>query len=123
MHNCVIFGLFVNLADPFRAEVLAPAMSIHEAGLLSPAYPFPVHGATRDDPQEAFAALYPLLEASMAIAHAEPHHLPERLEFYRQWYCRTLDKAPATEVHDDASTAPITLSELDHYHMICAGTW
>jgi HNH endonuclease len=122
-HNCIILGLFVDVGDAFRAEVLAPTMSIYEAGLLSPAYPFPVHPVTLGLLQEGFAALYPLLEASVAIAHGEPHYLRERLESYRQWYRRSLEDTPAVEAHDGASISPVTLPQLDSYHVVRPGLW
>jgi hypothetical protein len=98
-------------------------MSIDEAALLSPAYPFPVHGATLGLLQEGFAALYPLLEASVAIAHGAPHHLAERLESYRLWYRQTLQEPPAPEAHDNTGRVSVTLPELDNYRMIRPGLW
>jgi 5-methylcytosine-specific restriction endonuclease McrA len=121
-HNCIILGLFVDVADAFRADVITPIMPLYSVALLSPAYPFPVQDPTLAYLQDAFIALYPLLEAAVAIAHAEPHYLLERLESYRQWYRRSLEKPPATEV-DGASAGPLTLPELDSYHMIRPGLW
>jgi len=122
-HNCVFLGLFVDVGDAFRAEVLTPTMSLDEVGLLSPAYPFPVHGATLGVLQEGFAALYPLLEASVAIAHGESHHLLERLESYRQWYRRSFQESPTVKAHDGTSVAAMTLPKLESYQMIRPGLW
>jgi hypothetical protein len=121
--SCVMRGIFVNLADAFRTDLMASLMPGYRIDFRSPAYPFPVDGKIIADLQEAFVALYPLLEASVAIAHAEPHHLSERLESYRQWYRRTLEEAPAPEERDDASASPMTFPERDNYQMIRPGLW
>jgi 5-methylcytosine-specific restriction endonuclease McrA len=121
--SCIMWGVFVNLADAFRTDLMASLMPGYRVDIRSPAYPFPVEREIIAVLQEAFAAMYPLLEASVAIAHGEPHHLSERLESYRQWYRRSLEEAPAAAAHVHVSASPVTLPELDGYQIIRPGLW
>ncbi|MGH8068158.1 MAG: HNH endonuclease [Candidatus Entotheonellia bacterium] len=72
---------------------------------------------------QGFAALYPLLEASVAIARADPYHLSEHLEPYRQWYRQTLEEARTPEERDGASLSLTAVPALDNYQMIRPGLW
>jgi len=93
--------------------------------LESPRYAFPLDDRTFPWLEGAFAVLYPILEACIAIAQGEPPQLSERIDMFKRWYGEALKRA-GTELDDapasQAESRP-DLPVLDSYAIIRPGIW
>jgi hypothetical protein len=103
VHNCVGKEAFVDLSAAFGPNAVSDTMPTWRLALESPRCCFPIDGRTFPWLEGAFAMLYPILEACIAIAEGAPHQLPERIDTLRRWYIEAvkrdeaeLDDAPAS---------------------------
>ena len=125
VHTCVGKGAFVDLSEAFSPNAVSDAMPTWRLALESPRYSFPLDDRTFSVLEGAFAVLYPLLEACIAIAEGERHQLLERLETFKRWYIEAikrdegeLDDAPASQAEPEPD-----LPALDSYAIIRPGIW
>lgn len=88
-----------------------------------PLWRFPLQsGPWLDQLVEEYVALYPLLEATTALALGEPVALSKDLEAFLQW---AVTREPSAERTDDAETpaADLEVPEDDPYRVIRPGLW
>jgi HNH endonuclease len=124
-HNCVSEGAFVDLSEAFGPGAVSNAMPTWLLALESPRYCFPVDDRTFPVLEGAFAVLYPLLEACIAIAEGEPHQLSERLKTFKRWYVEAIkrDEAALDGESDPLAEPEPDLPELNSYAIIRPGIW
>lgn len=117
---------FLNFPDTLSKEFVEYLID-DSLQFFSPTYYLPINFERGlSQLQMAFAALYPLLEASINLEEGQPHRLTEMLEAYvkwsredgaRKWYQRH------AEPEADESNEIIELPELDNYRFVRAGLW
>jgi hypothetical protein len=115
---------FLNFTDTLNEEFVQHLDSLQ---FFSPTYFLPISfDRGLFQLQMVFAALYPLLIASIECEEGQPISLVEMLEAYINWY--TEDGAVQwyqkySESHLEQESDLIELPELDSYHFIRAGLW
>jgi hypothetical protein len=123
-HTCVADGVFVELSEAFSSKAITKAPPSQRLALASPPYHFPLDAHMFPLLQGAFVVLYPLLEACTALAVGEAHHLAERIDAFKEWYCRDLSHDAEAGTVPTASPADVSVPlDLDSYTFIRTGLW
>jgi hypothetical protein len=125
VHTCVGEGAFVDLSEAFGPEAVSDAMPTWRLALESPHDAFPLDDRTFPVLEGAFAVLYPLLEACIAVAEGEPTQLSERIDTFKRWYIEALkrDEAELNDAPTSQAEPEPDLPAFDSYAIIRPGIW